>query len=403
MKINKKICLFFVALLFLLTSLLYLSKTSYLVDELAHYQSTVEIGTDQINSQTFSRNAQIPTYYYFMSLFVHLAPTISLNGLRVIQTFFSFLTIVIFYKTAVLIDEKNAHIKTYQFLFFPLTSIFYVLFYNDIFSLMVLLLSFYFLEKKLFVLSWLFALVSVLLRQNNIIWVLFICCYHAYDYLSIPITQKKVWQYLKECSGYLLSLIAILLFIVVNGSPAMADPNANTFSVHVENPFFYLFTLSALFLPVIISNSTNYLRFNKKNLVLFIMCCALFPLFWYLFRAENWFNTQVFDFHLRNKIIHFVLSSPLYKAVFFIFICIAPFFLNTQRLVEKKHFLLYPFTLLFLALSWLIEPRYYIIPITFFLLFRKGQKLFPEIVIICYFLLLSLWHLWGSAQHLFFW
>lgn len=403
MKINKKVVLFFVAALFLFASSLYLSKTSYLIDELAHFQSTIEIGSDQINSQTYGRNAQIPSYYYFMSLFVRLVPTISLTGFRLIQTFFSFLTIVIFYKIAALIDEKSAHIKTYQFLFFPFISIFYVLFYNDIFSLMVLLLSFYFLEKKRFVLSWIFALLSVLLRQNNIIWILFICCYHAYDYLSIPLTRKKVWQYVKECSGYGLSFIAIVLFMVVNGSPAMADPNANTFSLHVENPFFYLFTLSVLFLPVIVANVKSYFKFSKKNLLVFIICCALFPLFWYLFKADNWFNTQVFDFHLRNKIIRFVVSGTLYRAVFFMIICIAPFFLSTQKLAEKKHLLIYPFTLLFLTLSWLIEPRYYIIPITFFLLFRKNKKLLPEIILFCYFLVFSLWHLWGSAQHLFFW
>jgi hypothetical protein len=58
------------------------------------------------------------------------------------------------------------------------------------------------------------------------------------------------------------------------------------------------------------------------------------------------------------------------------------------------YYLMYPFALLFVLPSWLIEPRYYIIPFYFYLLFKEESSNPTKISLI-------IWELIGSSLLLY--
>lgn len=401
--LNKRILLLFSVIIIILLSIyFYLHKTSFITDEYSHFLTITEIAQDRINEKTFSRNAQIPGYYYFMSIFSRIKTDINLNNFRFIQTILSIFTIIIFYKTANLINPKHSKIKTLQFILLPIFSIFLVLLYNESFSLLFLLLSLYFLIKKKYSLSWLTSIFCVLIRQNNIIWIGFIAFYHFFNTYNFPITKIKILNFLTDAYGYLFSLITIFVFLIQNGEPAMADAEANPLAIHIENPIFFLFLFVLLFLPIIIVNFRSIIKFTKKNPWIFLIILILFPIFFYLFKADNWFNNPAFNFYIRNKFINTVISSSTNKIIFFLFSSLSLLAIPILKLEKKEFNLFYLFSILYLSLSWLIECRYHIIPFTLFILFRKPEGKLPEIILIIYFLLMNIWLIWGSANMKFF-
>jgi len=74
---------------------LFVRKADFLCDERAHFMTISEITNNNIGDETFARNAQIPTYYYLMSIFTKFFRSDNIANLRLIQTIFSMVTIYI--------------------------------------------------------------------------------------------------------------------------------------------------------------------------------------------------------------------------------------------------------------------------------------------------------------------
>lgn len=386
----------------LIISFLFIQKAAPQTDEGNHLLTITEISGGKINPETFRRNAQIPGYYLFMAVFKKIIPGSSLNSLRLIQTIFSILAIWIIYQIILLIDPQNSQLKTVKILSLPVLNIFWVLLYNDAFSLLFLMLSFYCLLKKHFPLSWLFALFSLFIRQNNIVWITFFIFYHFWQNYNLPLKRKSAAKFLKEVSGFACSFIFILIFLFVNKGPALADKSANPFSLHVENIYFVLLTSAILFWPGIIFSFKKVLKKVRQNPWFWGLAVLSFMVYLFLFKADNWFNNELFNFWLRNKILHHMLSTPFLKIAYFIPILLSLFWFCTSVFIKKAQYVLYPFSFLFLALSWLVEPRYYIVPLVFFLIFTRTQKPIVEKVQILWFIIMDVVLLFGAVNQLYF-
>jgi hypothetical protein len=71
-------------------------------------------------------------------------------------------------------------------------------------------------------------------------------------------------------------------------------------------------------------------------------------------------------------------------------------------LSRRSYALVYPFTFLSVAASWLIEPRYYLVPLTLLMLMRKQEHWLTEYVLLAYWLVLSMLLLTGLKHGEFF-
>jgi len=377
-------------------------KADYLCDERAHFMTITEISLDKISAETLNRNAQIPTYYYLFAGLKRIFGIEDIMFLRLAQTLLSILTILVVWLTVKEVDPINAQIKTIQVMLLPTLNIFLVLVYNESLTLLFTLLSFYTVLKKRYLLSWLTLLFSIMLRQNNIIWLLFLLAYQWLDIIGYRFDLPKLKQFIKQVWGYLFSILFIAIFFYLNKGPALADQHANPLTIHSENIFFLLLILPTLFLPVIFIKINQIIKIILKKKNLWIILPVLFLVYWYFFKADNFFNSQHYIFHLRNKLIWLILESNWNKTLFFIPIALGFLFLLIEKFINQKYYPLYLFSLFYLSTLWLIEPRYYIIPLTFFVIFRKIDNIKIEWAQTIYMTIFALYLIWGSVKFLFF-
>lgn len=356
---------------------------------------------------TFEIAAMFPFYHFVLGLLSHLGGSLSFPSLRFFSTIFSFLSVLVFYLVAKQVDPKNAVLKTFQYLFFPILFIFFFLIYTDVFSLLLILLTFYFLNKEKYKTAGLFGLFSVLTRQNNIIWLGFFVLLMILKDFKSGISKKSIKKFLSDASSFILIFLGFGVFVILNkGFVLSGMKQIHPFSIHFSNLFLFLLFQFVLFLPLNIANFPKVFKlsiriFRKKPWIVFPI--GIFFLFYiFTFRADHPFNQSTLDYFLRNRILTNITGSDLTKSFFFIPIFYSILSLAVTEFNKKEYYFIYPFILISLCLFWLIEPRYYLVPFVFFLLFKKQKSILIEGLTVILFVILSGWIVWGAINQKFF-
>jgi len=305
------------------------------------------------------------------------------------------------------IEPKNAVLKTFQYLFFPILFIFFFLIYTDVFSLLLILLSFYFLNKEKYKTAGLFGFFSVLTRQNNIIWLGFFVLLMALNYFKSGFDKKSIKKFLSAAFPFILIFLAFGVFVILNkGFVISGMKELHPFSIHFSNLFLFLLLQFVLFLPLNIANFPKVFKlcvrvFKKKPWIVFPI--GIFFLFYiFTFKADHPLNQSTIDYFLRNRILAYITGSDLTKSFFFIPIFYSILSLAVTEFNKKVYYLVYPFIFISLSLFWLVEPRYYLVPFVFFLLFKKQKSFLVEFLTIIIFVVLSGWIVWGALNQKFF-
>lgn len=101
---------------------------------------------------------------------------------------------------------------------------------------------------------------------------------------------------------------------------------------------------------------------------------ALLAFFLGTFEIDHPYNTEPWaQWFLSNQILSFFGKDALHKALFFLPILYAICSLIVTPLYDKRYNLIYPFSILFLLPHWLVDPRYHLIPLVLFLLFKRDD------------------------------
>lgn len=177
-------------------------------------------------------------------------------------------------------------------------------------------------------------------------------------------------------------------------------------SIHFSNLFLFLLFQFILFLPLNIANFPKIFKvsiriFRKRPWIVFPI--GIFFIFYiFAFKVDHPFNQNTIDYFLRNRILAYITGSDLTKSFFFIPIFYSILSLAVSEFNKKIYYFIYPFILINLCLFWLVEPRYYLVPFVFFLLFKKQKSLLVEGLNIIIFMILSGWIVWGAISQKFF-
>lgn len=398
--IQKNILIIFAIVSFALSAILIIGDKNLHSDESAHL--------DQINlfhKGQLTLNPILTTIPGYHLLIATLSETISQPSLayyRLLTTLLSLISIIVFYITAKKIDSKNKENTLLQYIFLPILFPFFFLLYTDALSLTLVILSFLFVLNKKYDLSAIASLSSILVRQNNIVWSLFLFTL-IYFQENRKIKFKNIISHLKNNFIYLITFFLFAVFIILNKGIAIGDKQAHPAGIfNLGNIYFILFIFAIIFLPFNLYKSKEIFKKinkNKKILVYILICLAFYLL---TFKNTHPYNQSGYDFFLRNKILLFFTSSLLLKALFFIPIAYSCFSLSVTKLKNKNLYLLYPFTILYLLPSWLIEQRYYLIPFAFFILFAKRESKKEQYATIIYFIILSSAFIIGIRNNYFF-
>lgn len=354
------------------------------VDEMDNYPQIINF----INLNfTLGEISAVPGYHALVAVIAKLFGCTSVGALRAISLVFSFLSVVVFYFIAGKLSGEPAFIKTLHYFFLPILFIFFFLLYTDVLSLLLVLLTFLLVLKKQYHLAGVAGILSMAVRQNNVMWLGFFVLYIFFENYSLRFSTAVLKEYFKKIWVFVLAFMLFVVFVYLNGGVAVGDAKAHpAFKLSAGNIYFFLFCFFFILLPLNIYNLTAIWRFIKSNKIVFLLLPLLYIVYLFTFQNDHPYNNIAEGYFIRNKILTYVNSGYWQKSIFFIPVACAALSICVTPLLKSTFFLLYPFTILFLLPSWLIEPRYYLIPFVLFLLCRKSTSKLVDYSTIVYFI-----------------
>ena len=262
--------------------------------------------------------------------------------------------------------------------FLPILFPFFFLIYADIFSLLLIVSSALAFIKTRKNVGYFLCILSVCVRQSNIIWLLFFFCLTYLEDYSWEIQFKNILEHGRKSWLCIFGFLAFATFVIFNNGVSIGHSKFHpSFSFHSGNIFFYLFVLAVLCFPMFLANWRNLIssmRNWKYSLPVIFVVCTLFFL---TFKVDNPLNG--YQNHLRNQLLYFFNETRLNRIILALFCLFALMGISSTKLFNKRYYLIYPATILFLSPAWLIEQRYYLVPFTLFLLYRKPRNLLAEL------------------------
>ena len=388
-KENKLFGFFFGIAMVMWLSFIFLSHNPY-VDENIH---TRQIGRFmKENYEILPSLTTIPGYHVVMALIMQVFNHPSLTDMRLVSLFLSLISLWIFFLTAKVLNTKDSIVKTLQFMFLPVSFFFFPLIYTDIFALLLVLSAFYFSCKKHYNLSALFSLFAILVRQNNIVWILFIWVYAYISENGFSISFKKVVQHMRHTSSQIFLFIAFAIFFLINHGIAIGDREDHPLGFYMGNIYFFLALVGFLFVPVLINLTYkfNWFRNNKKLLIFGVAISIILSVAFIIFPPILHKGNLVMHF-LRNIILSYAYGQYAFIYALAIFLgCIT----LTLSKFKKESLIIFPFIVACLAPSLLIEQRYAIVPFVFVLLLREQEDKWTEFLLVIYFMLIPILLMW---------
>lgn len=319
MAIQKKIkplAWIFIVLPIMIASLVLIKDKPFVIDEPHHCKVIEEIVEHNITDKTFQRVTTFPGYHFVIGLLSHLFKNPSLSLVRSLSTIFSFLSVLVFHLIAKEIEPQKAATKTLQYFFFPFLFIFFFLVYTEAFSLLLVMLSFYFLTKGRYKTSGVFGLLSVLVRQDNIIWLGFFVLLIILEKGKLRLGKKQILSFLSEASIFIFSFGALVAFLFWNKSFVLSDPGAHPFSIHFANLFLFFLLHFFLFLPLNISHLPQLVKIIKRKPWIIFPMIIFFVFYIFAFKADHPYNQWTLDYFLRNRLLYYATRRDLVKTIF---------------------------------------------------------------------------------------
>jgi alpha-1,2-glucosyltransferase len=398
---QKTVAFFSLSFMTLVCGFFYFKNMLPLVDEQTNYLQILTIAREKTLFPNITTVA--PGYHWIMAFFCSLFH--SLNGLsiRFLNMVLSFVCVLVFFLLAKKINRNGAFQKTVLFFLFPILVPYFFLIYTDVVSVLFVTSAFLCAVSRRFRLAGLFCMLSVFVRQNNIVWAVFTAVYIYLDNYYPQWRWKDVRKWAAGYSFLLLGPAALLFYFLVNKGLTFGDKQYHHVSLTVENIYFCLFIAFFLFLPYHLSNTKKIFVLLKQNRKIWLVLPALFLLHMFFFKAKHFYNSpEIFHHFLRNQVLGAMVKTQAAKAISFLPIACVLLSLRVTRFENKLFYLLYPFTILFLLPLPLIEHRYYFIPYTLFLLFKERDPLKIAIPTLVLYAIAAIYLLRGIKAEMFF-
>lgn len=311
-------------------------------------------------------------------------------------------------------DPGSAAVRWVQLAYLPVLLPYLFLVYTDATGLLLVVAAVAFAERPRPVLAPLAALGSVLVRQSNILWAGYILVVHLAAELrrrrvgavaASGTTPATLATLATHAAPYAAIAIGFGAYLALRGGVAVGDSGAHPAGgFHGANVYFFLFLLLVCFLPVhlpAVARVISRCRASPRlGVALLAGVLVGFPLFAWSFEADHPYNQLAGS--LRNTLLGWFAGSwggllTLYSAV-----VVAAVAVGATPLKRRAAYVLAPVGVLFLASHWLVEQRYYFVPLALWLAYREDAPPWAERLQLAYGIPVGLFTLVGVARGWFF-
>lgn len=376
--------LFYITAISLWSSIILFGSKFY-VDERYHYRQIGWLWRGKL--EIIPMLTTIPGYHAFIAMLLQTTDDISVMKARIISLFFSLFSIFIFYLIAKKIKSKDPLKKTLLFTFLPISFIYFPLVYTDMFSALLILFALYFVFKKNYNIAAVISAISIMSRQHNIIWHIFLWAYSYFLINNYSFLLKNIYEYIRRTFMFPVGIICFITFVFINGSVAVGDKNSHQMGFYLGNIYYFLAISGVLFLPIVLSAIIKKDIFFQKKIYIGIILSLIAGLTFFFFPPIiHGYNLG--NGFLRNIIIMFIYHNKYYASIYSIFISLGIFSFFIIKM-KKYSYILYFFIFLCLLPSWLIEQRYSIIPLMLILLLKEDDSENIEWFLVLYYFIFS--------------
>ena len=303
---------------------------------------------------------------------------LSLPAARVISWGLCALAPVLFFLCARALGKDNRFSLSLTFLLSPIIFPFFFFLYTDIPSLLFLLGVLLLTLQRRYQLAGLMAVLSLLLRQTNVVW--------AFFFALVALGQEGVWTRLAQRDFrpvlhalarlwlFVFAGLAFLAFVYWHGSIALGMVDVHRLErLYPTQVYLLLFTVFLLFMPLHIRNLPRIARMLRRRPVICLFVGAM-SLAFYLqtFWVNHPYNYEM-DF-LRNRMLWPLREDLWLRVAAFIPMAWALCSLCVTPLQRRSFYWLYPLAAAVLLPTGLVEQRYFIVPIVLFMLAKKHES-----------------------------
>lgn len=332
----------------------------------------------------------LPGYNLLMALPVKLTGSESIQTLRLVSLCGGWVGLFLFYRIVSRLWPRERYWRTAQFAFFPVCFPYWFLVYTDIWCLGFVLGAVLLALRHRVGWSAMAITVAVLIRQPAIfwatlLWLWFLAPSFKLGGSSLAAGVKRTWPFLLVHAGF-------LAFVVLNGGVALADRELHTPTLSLTNVWFFLFVIALLFLPQCLRGLAEIRSCGRA---FFWRGLAVVLISWVLFGATfelaNLYNKINLYYLLHNRLLYAVATENGARllALAVIPVGLAGWLLTPLK-SERFRWLL-PVGLASVAVLPYVEPRYYIVPLTLLLAFRRPASRPVEAALTLFYIAFSVW------------
>lgn len=344
-----------------------------------------------------------PGYHFIVFFFAKILDAHSLSSVKSIAFILNLSSIPLVYFILRKIDRENARIKTLQYAFLPIFSVFFPLMYTDIVSLTFVLLALFCVYEKRYWIAGFVATASLFIRQNNIIYLPLINIIQYYHVYGWRWSKENMYHHAQKSLMFIVGVVAILVFILVNKG-LLISPSAKSYMhfnlSNLNNIYLYLFVSFFYFFP---AKKDAYISVwklvtKKKWIAGLILAGCIWSIA--TFTNDHPFNQAPWFLH--NAVMMLFSSTILWKTLFFIIVYSSLLLHLSGKYLRPYRFLLLPFAFLYLLPYLMVEIRYSFVPVILYLLVRKIESKRVEYIRTILFAAVSSFVVFGVANYWFF-
>ncbi|MFO1367740.1 MAG: hypothetical protein U1F46_02020 [Marinagarivorans sp.] len=368
------------------------------VDEGAHFGQIQAFWAGRVGSPQEFGLTMLPGYHVLVAVLAKLIGLESLFGARMVGLLFSIPSVLIFALISKRVGDNNPAQSALVYFLCPLFFPYFFLLYTDITSVTFVSLAVLFTLNKRFFAAAFVLLLSMLVRQDNVIWALlcFVLALHQFldlnqsDGLSdkalvaLNAVTKHLW-------AFPVLFVGFGVFFVLNGGVAIGDSESHKVErIHLTQVFLCVLVLFVLMLPLHVANLKKIVALIYHQPFWLFIGASAFPLYIATFWTEHGYNN--FGGFIHNEVVIWLKASLAHKVYAYLGIVWCFYSLVVTPLAEKRFFWLYPLSALAVVPHSLVEPRYFIVPIVLFLALRKRNGDDLEYVILSIYVIAT-WYL----------
>ena len=301
-----------------------------------------------------------------------------------------------------------------QFAYLPVLLPYLFLVYTDATGLLLVVGAVALAERPRPVLAPLAALAAVLVRQSNILWAGFVMVVHLRAVMrrrSTPAGASDVGgrsppaALAAHALPYAALAALVGVYAALHGGVALGDRAAHpTGAFHAANLYFFLFVLLVCCLPLQLPALGRVVASCREKpwraAALLGGVAAGFPVFVWSFRPDHPYNQIAGS--LRNALLGWFAGGPEGLVTLYAAVVLSALALGATPLRHRAAYALVPVGALFLSSHWLVEQRYYFVPLALWLAYREDAPPWAERLQLAYGIPLGLFTLVGFAQGWFF-